>query len=218
MDTISYSEFCQYVKVSRETYQKLLIYHELLVLWQNKMNLVSKLSLKNAFHRHFIDSAQIFDYCCRSKGNILDFGSGAGFPGLVLAIMGLKNIQLIESSKKKCLFMNEVLLRTETKSIVHNCRIEHLPYLNPSFIISRALAPTQKLLNLCLNYMMKGNKDISEKDALKKLPNLLFLKGKNYKNELSALTKEIKVNFLIINSITNKDGKILFYKNKRRQN
>ena len=138
--------------------------------------------------------------------------------GLVLSIMGLKNIQLIESNKKKCDFLNEVLIKTKTHSTIHNCRIECLPYLNPSLIISRALAPTQKLINLCLNYMMKENKKTYRHDALKNLPNLLFLKGKNYQSELDLLTFNTKIKFTILESITNKDARILFYKSKKELN
>ena len=82
--------------VSHETYEKLLIYYELLCKWQERMNLVSRKSLSDAFSRHFLDSAQLHKFCCKTEGNILDFGTGAGFPGLVLAIMGLKRIHLID--------------------------------------------------------------------------------------------------------------------------
>ena len=59
----------------------------------------------NAETRHFLDSAQLFDYCKNLNGNIVDFGSGAGFPGAVLSILGVSKIFLIESSKKKCNFL-----------------------------------------------------------------------------------------------------------------
>ena len=214
MEIVSYKDFCKYIKVSRETYEKFLIYYETLCHWQQKMNLVSNHSLDKSLYRHFLDSAQIYKFCYQSQGNILDFGSGAGFPGMVLAIMGIKKIHLIDSSKKKCDFLGEVLKKTHTKALIHNCRIECLPYLYPSFIISRALAPTQKLLNLCINYMLKENVNTSKEDAIFKLPNLLFLKGKNYKSELQSLSCYPKINFQIKDSITDNKGKILFYKRK----
>ena len=86
----TYSGFCSYVFVSRETYEKLRIFYRTLIKWQNSINLISKSSIKNIWERHFIDSAQLYKYVKNINGNILDFGSGAGFPGLVLAIMGKK--------------------------------------------------------------------------------------------------------------------------------
>ena len=94
---------------------------------------------------------------------------------------------LKNSNKKKCNFINEVLYKTKTNSIVHNCRIECLPYLNPSLIMARALAPTQKLLTLCMDYMIRGNSNYSKKDALDNMPNLLFLKGKSCNSEILEL-------------------------------
>ena len=209
----SYKEFSKKLNVSCETYEKFLIYHDLLCEWQKRMNLVSKKSLQDAFCRHFLDSAQLYKFCSKTKGDILDFGTGAGFPGLVLAIMGLKKIHLVESNNKKCLFLKEALKKTDTKAVVHNCRIESLPYFNPSFIISRALAPTKKLLILCMNYMTKEKEALSFENADKTLPNLLFLKGKNYKIELGQLPYNLRTKFEVYKSITNDKGKILFFKN-----
>ena len=218
MDRQLYKEFHRHVNVSRETFNNLVVYYNLLCEWQKKMNLVSNQSLSHAFERHFLDSAQIFECCTKMEGNILDFGTGAGFPGLVLAIMGIKNIHLVDSNKKKCNFLNEVLYKTRTNSTVHNCRIECLPYLKPSLIMARALAPTQKLLTLCMDYMIRGNSNYSKKDALKNMPNLLFLKGKSYVDELASIQFKSNIKFMVLNSITNKEGKILFYKNKKNRN
>ena len=104
MEIASYNEFCNFIKVSRETYKNFVIYYKTLCVWQEKMNLVSKLSLKHSFYRHFLDSAQIYKYCYQSQGNIIDFGSGAGFPGLVLALMVLKIFILWSQTKKNVIF------------------------------------------------------------------------------------------------------------------
>ena len=72
-----------------------MIYYELLNEWQKKMNLVGNSTIKNSLYRHFLDSAQLYNFLKNSKGKVLDFGSGAGFPGLVLSIMGIKNVNLI---------------------------------------------------------------------------------------------------------------------------
>ena len=211
----TYKEFSQKINVSCETYEKFIIYFDLLCKWQEKMNLVSKKSLNDAFCRHFLDSAQLYKFCSNTKGNILDFGSGAGFPGLVLAIMGLKKVHLVDSNNKKCIFLKETLKSTDTKACVHNCRIENLPFMNPSFIMSRALAPTKKLLNLCINYMNKENKALNFVNTNKFLPNLLFLKGKNYKRELMEVSENIRTRFEIYDSLSDEEGKVLFYKSEK---
>ena len=135
MNIHKYEDFIRFQYVSRETYKKFIIYYELLNEWQKKMNLVGNSTIKNSLYRHFLDSAQLYNILKNSKGKVLDFGSGAGFPGLVLSIMGIKNVNLIEAKKKKCDFMEKVLLETDTNSKIHNTRIENLPFLNPDFII-----------------------------------------------------------------------------------
>ena len=101
-----FSRLKKHVHVSHETLEKLVIYSELLTSWQKKMNLVSNSSLYNAETRHFLDSAQLFEFCKNLNGNKIDFGSGAGFPGAVLSILGVSQIFLVESSKKKCNFFS----------------------------------------------------------------------------------------------------------------
>ena len=92
-----FSTFKKHINVSCETLEKLVIYFDLLCFWQKKMNLVSNKSLYDAEIRHFLDSAQLYKFCKDIKGNIIDFGSGAGFPGAVLSILGVSKTLLIES-------------------------------------------------------------------------------------------------------------------------
>ena len=88
--------FKKHINVSCETLDKLDIYFELLCFWQKKMNLVSNNSLQNAEIRHFLDSAQLYVFCKNLNGNLVDLGSGAGFPGAVLSILGVSKTFLIE--------------------------------------------------------------------------------------------------------------------------
>ena len=106
--------FLEHVSVSRETIEKLETYATLLLRWQSKINLISTNSLQQAWHRHFLDSAQIYLMSPKKASSVIDVGTGAGFPGLVLSIMGMKNVQLVEQNKKKCAFLYEVIL-----SLIH---------------------------------------------------------------------------------------------------
>ena len=187
--TNKFSTLKKHLNVSHETLQKLIIYFELLSLWQKKMNLVSNRSLKDAENRHFLDSAQLYDFCKDINGNIVDFGSGAGFPGAVLSILGISKILLVESNKKKCNFLSTLKKETDSDFKIVNSRIENLKFLNPSLIISRALTSTQNLLLLTIDHMQKSKNISSKKEALKNIPNLLFLKGKSFDKELSDIPK-----------------------------
>ena len=105
--------FLNKYNVSRETFDKLKTYEATLREWQNKFNLVSNKSLEDAWNRHFWDSVQLIKYIPEKAKILYDFGSGAGFPGMVLAILAaekMPNLQvfLIESIRKKTLYLNAV--------------------------------------------------------------------------------------------------------------
>ena len=200
----TYSGFCSHVFVSRETFEKLYIFQRTLMKWQKSINLISKSSIKNIWERHFLDSAQLYKYVKDINGNILDFGSGAGFPALVLAIMGKKNIHLVESDYKKCVFLEEIAMLTDINITIHNCRIENLNFFNVDLITCRALAPLHKLIDYVEAF---ASKSINKKQNL---PKLLFLKGKTYKNELLQLQKNKIIHFQEYTSLTDRYGKIIY--------
>ena len=209
--TNKFSILKKHINVSHETLQKLIIYFELLSLWQKKMNLVSNRSLKDAENRHFLDSAQLYDFCKDINGNIVDFGSGAGFPGAVLSILGVSKILLVESNKKKCNFLSTLKKETNSDFKIVNSRIENLKFLNPSLIISRALTSTKNLLLFSIDHMQKSKNINSKKEALKNIPNLLFLKGKSFDKELSDVPKNLNIKFQTFPSITSAESIILLY-------
>lgn len=204
MEINSYESFCSHLYVSRETYEKFEIYHETLFKWQNSINLISNSTLDNIWVRHFLDSGQLYRFTENISGNILDFGSGAGFPGLILAMMGNNNINIVESDQKKCTFIREVAMLSETNIKIYNCRIEDLSFLKPNLIMARALAPLNKLIKYVENYMEKRPYNLNE------FPNLLFLKGKSYKNELLEISKTRNLDYKIYQSITDELGKIVY--------
>ena len=203
----SYKEFCLFQNVSRETYEKFIIFHKTLIKWQNSINLISKNTLENIWERHFLDSAQLYKITKDFKGNIIDFGSGAGFPGLILAMMGHKKIHLVESDQKKCTFLREVSMLSETNITVHNSRIENLDYFDVELITARALAPLNKLIDYAEAFVNKSS-------IKNKPPKMLFLKGKSYRQEISNLIQKKDFSIEEFQSITDKCGKIL-YINKR---
>jgi len=205
MSINSYEDFCFYQNVSRETYDKFKLFEETLIKWQRSINLISKSTINDIWFRHLLDSSQLYSFISKTKGNILDFGSGAGFPGLVLAIMGHKKICLVESDQKKCTFLREVAMLCEIEVSIFNTRIENLEYKEVDLIMSRALAPLSKLIDYVELFI---DKSPSKK---KTFPNMLFLKGKSYKNEILDLHKNKKLFFYEYPSLTDKFSKILYF-------
>ena len=109
------------LKFSESSIKKLRIYHDSILEFNKRYNLISKSTEKTIWFRHILDSAQIVRFLdSKSPNKIADFGSGAGFPGLVLAMMGNKNIHLVESDQKKCTFLREVAMLSETDVTIHN--------------------------------------------------------------------------------------------------
>ena len=200
----TYEKFSSHVFVSRETYDRLCLFQKILIKWQKSINLISKNTIENTWERHFLDSAQLYKFVRDIEGNIIDFGSGAGFPGMVLAIMGKKNIHLVESDYKKCVFLKEIAMLTETDITIHNCRIEELNFINVDLVTCRALASLKNLIHYVDVFI---NKSLGER---RQYPKLLFLKGKSYFSEIIELSKIKKISFEEYPSITDKDGRILY--------
>lgn len=126
--------------------------------WNARINLVAPKSLPEFWQRHALDSAQLIPLIPESARTIVDFGSGAGFPGLSLAIQakhaGLdQTVHLIESARKKASFLKTVSRETSLLTIVHADRIEALPELNADVITARAFAPLQRLLPLASRHL-----------------------------------------------------------------
>jgi len=137
------------VTVSRETKAKFDAYEALLRKWQTAVNLVSPDTLPNAMERHILDSAQLTPLIPSAAKTLFDLGSGAGFPGLVLAMTRPDlAVHLVESDSKKCSFLKTVSRETSTPVTVHTARIEGLDYdilPIPDVITARALASLAKL-------------------------------------------------------------------------
>jgi len=195
------------IQFSKETKEKLNIYSFILKDWQKKINLVSDSTLENMWERHFLDSAQLYSLLPKQeKGSVVyDVGTGAGFPGMILAIMGRKDIVLCESSKKKCTFLEEVKKQTHTKVIIDNIRAELLPSNTANSVIARAVKPLEGLLKIA--------KPLINRKGL-----CIFPKGVNWKKELSIAEKFFNIDYDLVQSITSKESFIFVIKNIESKN
>jgi 16S rRNA (guanine527-N7)-methyltransferase len=175
--------FASRFPVSRETIDKLLAYEALLKQWQKTINLVAPSTLDTIWSRHFADSAQLLALAPPDAKRWLDLGSGAGFPGLVLAIMlaereGAK-VTLIESDTRKAAFLGEVARHTGAPVDIRPDRIEIVATQSKlgavDVITARALAPLPRLLELAApafsahttGLFLKGREAATEVDAAK---------------------------------------------------
>lgn len=143
-------EFASDTDVSRETLNNLKLYASALTKWQSAKNLVANSTIDDLWRRHFLDSAQLFPlirrYHTGADLTLLDIGSGAGFPGLVLAIMGLAHTTLVEANGRKCTFINHVIRETAASATALNERIESVEGHVFDVITSRACAKVEQLL------------------------------------------------------------------------
>lgn len=187
------------LNVSQAVQSKLNTYVALLEEWQGKMNLVSDSTLPVVWTRHVLDSAQIEQYLQPSDRVILDLGSGAGFPALVLAILDEsknRTVHLVESDGKKCSFLQAVADACGLQVVIHNERIEKMPVFKADVITARALAALDKLVGYAKPFIGERTR-------------CLFLKGKKADEELKLCAKKFVFAVEKHPSITSEEGRIL---------
>ncbi len=183
--------------VPRETIEKLERYHELIVCNQKKINLIGKGTLESIWIRHFGDSAKLLKRVLYYKQKlkienleIIDVGTGAGFPGVVFSVLvnDLKikaDISLIESNRKKCNFLELVKIELKQSFKIFNSRAEEMKNKTGNIIFSRAVAPLGKLFNILVNLVNKKTV-------------LMLHKGKNWQKEIIESKKEWKFDYNIV--------------------
>ena len=193
--------------VSRETLQRLHRYAETLIKWQKSINLVASGSLDDLWRRHMLDSAQLQAYLPPQVGSLVDMGSGAGFPGLVLAILGVSTVRLIESDARKCIFLTEAAraagLEVGRNPIVHRSRLEDVRDLRADVVMARACAPLGQLLTYAEPFL--GADSIC-----------LFLKGGRVDEELTEAAKTWRMEVERFPSLSDPSGTILRMKQVAR--
>jgi 16S rRNA (guanine527-N7)-methyltransferase len=165
--------FAAEIGVSRETLDRLEAYAELLRQWAARVNLVGRSTLDDLWRRHFLDSAQLRLLIPEVAGTLVDLGSGAGFPGLVLAILGVPSVQLIESDGRKCAFLREAIRVTGAGAVLREGRAEAMPARPYDIVTARACAPLDRLLGLAERFIGPRTR-------------CLFLKGEQAGEEIAA--------------------------------
>lgn len=164
---------CGAVEVSRETGARLEAFIAALAAWSARINLIAPGELVRVWTRHVADSAQLLPLVPASARRLADLGSGAGFPGLVLAILSGIETHLVESDRRKAAFLVEAARLSAAPVRVHAARAEALAPLAADIVTARALAPLPELLPLAARHLAPGGV-------------CLLLKGARAEAELTA--------------------------------
>jgi 16S rRNA (guanine527-N7)-methyltransferase len=192
----------QLTPVSREIAARLDRFVDLLLEWQQRMNLIAPSTIPTLWTRHIADSLQLLDHAPQAKIWI-DLGSGAGFPGLVIATAladtSRASVHLVESIKKKANFLREAVRLIDVPATVHNVRIEDFVkqfHERPDVITARALAPLNETLALAHPLSKTGAQG-------------LFLKGQDVASELTHASKYWKFEPVLVPSKTSPNSRIV---------
>jgi 16S rRNA (guanine527-N7)-methyltransferase len=189
------------VNVSRETIARLDIFVAELRRWQGVKNLVGPGTLDRVWTRHIADSLQLLEIAPAAQSWI-DLGSGAGFPGLVLAITASERadmqVDLVESNGRKCAFLRAVARLTGARATIHQARIEDIiaGFSGVEIVTARALAPLPKLLDWTAPLLTTGSIG-------------LFPKGREVASELTDAAKSWRFDFELHPSLTDSEGQIV---------
>jgi 16S rRNA (guanine527-N7)-methyltransferase len=193
---LSAAGFAGIFPVSRETLARLEAYAALLAAWATRINLVGRATLADPWRRHILDSAQLRPLVPDHAKSLVDLGSGAGFPGLVLAILGLSGVELVEADSRKCAFLIEAARITDARVTVRQTRIEAMPARPFDVVTARALAPLDRLLDLARPFLAA--------DGL-----CLFLKGAEAAGELTLARRGWRMTAAAIPSRSDPRGVVL---------
>jgi 16S rRNA (guanine527-N7)-methyltransferase len=193
--------------VSRESRERLETYVNLLEQWQARINLIGPTTRDGIWTRHIADALQILRYLPPGVGRLADLGSGAGIPGLVLAIARPIEVHLFESNLKKSAFLREAARQTGARAHIHAVRIEEAQSVPETIkaeaVTARALAPLSKLLEYAAPFLENGAIGY-------------FHKGQEVDAELTEATKSWKMQVESHPSMTDSRGVILVVKEAHR--
>jgi len=188
--------FARVFPVSRETLARLEAYAALLTLWSARINLVGRTTIADLWRRHILDSAQLYPLVPDTARSLIDLGSGAGLPGLVLAILGLPGVELIEADSRKSAFLREAARVTGTEVTIRPCRIQAVPPNRADVVTARACAPLDELLEFAERFIAPQTL-------------CLFLKGDRFGRELTDARKRWTMCASVEPSLSDRRGVIL---------
>ena len=174
---------------------KLYEYKKILIKENESMNLIGKSTIDDLDERHLLDCIQIYKYLPHHEKSLMDIGTGAGLPGIILSIIGFKNLHLVEKSPKKSLFLENCKLQLDLNYHVHNKSISDISDLSVDCVTARAFASIEKIINMTKNIINKKTK-------------FILLKGRSYLTELKSINPK-KYFWETHPSITSSESKII---------
>ena len=200
--TIKIDTFTRITRVSRETITSLKRYEDILIKANKSFNLIGNSTINDIWIRHFLDSAQVIDFIDKNEKTLIDLGSGAGFPGLVLSIISKDRkiplkVKLIEKSPKKAKFLKKLIDEFQLNAEVINKNIFEYPKkLSGDVFLARAFKPLKIILPFIHNKVENWKK-------------IFVFQGKTGKNELLQASKSWHIEYKQRMSVTSSDSIIL---------
>jgi len=200
--SIQIDTFSRFTQVSRETIISLKKYEEILIKANKSLNLIGKSTINQIWQRHFLDSVQVIDFIDKNDKTLMDIGSGAGFPGLVLAIV-LKDrkiplkVKLVEKSPKKSKFLKSLIHQLELDvEIINQNILEKQKKLSEDVFVARAFKPLKIIMELIHNNAKNWKK-------------IFIFLGKTGKNELLEASKIWDIEYKQRVSVTSNDSVVI---------
>ena len=194
--------FSRFTQVSRETITSLVKYENYLIKSNKTLNLIGKSTINEIWLRHFLDSSQVIDFIDKNTSSLIDLGSGAGFPGLIIAILAKDRkiylkVKLIEKSPKKASFLREIVNYLNLNVEVLNINaLTHVKKLEADLIVARAFKP----LKIILEFLDKNTENWNKV--------FLFL-GKTGQDELLQASKSCHIKYKQRMSVTSNDSIVI---------
>ena len=180
---------------SKNVFKTLMEYKKILLNENHKMNLIGKSTIDDFDRRHIIDCIQIIKHMPDKKKQVMDIGTGAGLPGVLLSILGYQNLHLVEKSPKKSAFLEICKAHLGLNYKIHTKPIAEISGVNIDYITARAFAPIEKIIT--------ATKKIIHKKTI-----YVLLKGKSYLSELNLINPQ-KYSWKNYPSITSEESKII---------
>jgi 16S rRNA (guanine527-N7)-methyltransferase len=191
------AKFCDLNATKTENIEEFII----LLLKENyNFNLIGQSTIADIWDRHVLDSAQILRFIDDKNAKIVDLGTGAGFPGIIISILGAKEVHLVEKSVRKCEFLRKAKIFSPNRLFVHQAKLEEITEQKFDVITSRALAGLDKLCDHCLKLLKNDGYGV-------------FLKGKNLDNEIIEAKSKFDFDYELFESLTAPESRIIKIKN-----